>query len=355
MTENPAYFMDGETARRLEVSLTYAQKSIVITDRQGSCISTWDVAGISTLDKIVPAKAFVLSCAKRGAARLRIEDEQTKAWLFNIIPSLARRYEYKKESCLAIKLSAAVVLIALLGYLAFPLIAKGIVQLIPADYENEIFEGAGIAIAKEFGAKRACVEPEAQAILQGMLIRLIGDEKAKSVSLMVVDHEMVNAFATPGRQVIMMGGLIDKAMGPDEVIGVLAHELGHVEERHPMQGVIRGAGLTFVLSLFLGGDWVDVTSFLAETSYSRDNERDADRFALAVLGDANIRTLGLAAFFERLDKENHTVEKVLQLVSTHPMSEERAKMIRAQTGGAVSMNASQWAKLKNICSKKKTF
>lgn len=345
--------MDGETARRHDVSLTYANKLLIISDNEGRCLSTWEVGMIASLDQISPQQPFLLSCSSKGNARLKIEGEATKVWLFNMLPGLARRNEYKKENQLAIRLSICVVALSLLAYFTLPLMTDYVVRFIPESWERETFKGSGIEIAKQFGAKAICTDEQGQELLQGLVGRLIGDDKAKFVFVRVVDHKMVNAFATPGREIIVMRGLIDKAKTVDEVVGVLAHELGHVEERHPMEATVRGAGLIFVISLFSGGDFADFAGLLAQTSYSRDHERDADRFALDVLKKANIRTDGLADFFEKLDKENHKFEKVMQLISTHPMSNERAEMMRAYKGGEVALSALNWTQLKKICSQQK--
>ena len=58
----------------------------------------------------------------------------------------------------------------------------------------------------------------------------------------MIDWALVNAFATPGGQIIMTRGLVQKAGSPDEVAGVLAHEIGHTIELHPEAGLVQGHG-----------------------------------------------------------------------------------------------------------------
>lgn len=344
--------MDGQTARRHTVYLSYASKLLVIEDDQGDVLATWPSTDITPTDKVKPGQVMVLSCKIKGMARLHVDDDETKAWLNNIIPGLARRTVYKTESRLAWILSLGTVLAAVALYFIFPLALQGAVHLVPVSMERDLFQGAGLQLARQIGAKKVCDYGPGREILNEMTTRLIGHDKAKEVKVYVVDHKMVNAFATPGQDVVLMRGLIDKADSAEEVVGVLAHELGHVDHRHPLQSAMRGAGLTFLLTALSGGSAADLAALMAETSYSRDHEREADRYALEALKREGISTKGLASFFEKLDEENHTLETVLQLVSTHPMSEERAEMISAQKGGGPALSEADWKVFKNICSRR---
>ena len=69
----------------------------------------------------------------------------------------------------------------------------------------------------------------------------------------VYDWSLMNAFAVPGGQIVLTKGLIDKAETPDEVAGVLAHEMGHGIEMHPETGIIRSIGLAAAVEVMLGG------------------------------------------------------------------------------------------------------
>ncbi|NVJ92187.1 MAG: M48 family metallopeptidase [Methylocystaceae bacterium] len=345
-------YMDGQSARRYDVTLTYANKRVVITDLNGECLTDWDVSNIVPVDKVYAARPLILKSGQKGRERLHIEDDVTKQWLNNIMPGLHRRSVYKSEARLAWYLAGGISAFALFLYLILPYVAQMAVYFVPMDWENKTFKNAGLETAKRFGAKKICTSPAGLQVLDDVLVRLMGPEKAKTITLHVVDHKMVNAFATPGNNVILLRGLIDKASNAEEVIGVLAHELGHVERRHPMQGAIRSAGVTLLLSLFSGGNIGDVAALLAETSYSRDNEREADLYALEVMRREQIRTEGLAGFFTKLDKENHAYESVLRLISTHPMSAERADLLRSYKGGGDALTSKQWRDLRQVCSQK---
>ena len=77
--------------------------------------------------------------------------------------------------------------------------------------------------AADMGALR-CTGPEGRAALDAMLTRLSGGQALQyDLEVQVFDHKMVNAFAAPGGQIVVMRGLLDSATGPDAVASVLAH------------------------------------------------------------------------------------------------------------------------------------
>jgi Zn-dependent protease with chaperone function len=345
--------MDGETARRHLVRLAYINREIVINGEGGDCLAVWPVDEISPQDRLVAGYPYVLKCEGKANARLHLEQEDTKIWMTNMLPGLGRRSAYGRETRLAWKLAVFLVVLGAVLYFLLPVMAQYAAGFIPRSWEREMFAGAGRETAKQLGASKECTATAGKRVLKETLIRLVGAQEADKITLVVADHKMVNAFATPGDQVVIMRGLLDQADSGDEVVGVLAHELGHVVKRHALEGAVRSAGLTFALSLISGGDWADVAGLLAETSYSRTHEREADDFALEALARANISTDGLADFFEKLDKKQHNAEWVMQFISTHPMSKERADKMHAQHGGGPALTRSHWHDLKQVCSQQR--
>ncbi len=351
MTQS-AFYMDGQTARRQKVGLSHGNRTLVISDEWGECLASWETEKIFPLEKVKPGKTLVLGCSSKGNSRLKIEDRETQVWLFNILPGLSQRSDHSEETRLAWMLSGGLIIFITLLYLSLPYFTQSIVSFFPIEWERRIFEGSATNVARSLGANQKCTGSDGNDVLKRSLQRLVGEKKAKQISIIVVESKMVNAFAAPGNELIVMSALIDEAVGPDEVLGVLAHELGHVEERHVMQAVVRGAGLSFVLSLLSSGNLIDMAGLLAETSYSRDHERSADQYALKALKQADIKTEGLVAFFKKMDKDKKTQESLLRFISTHPMSSERAEVLSRQKGGGPGLSPADWKSLKSICVEK---
>lgn len=146
----------------------------------------------------------------------------------------------------------------------------------------------------------------------------------------VVRDPRVNAFALPGGKVVVFTGLLEAADSADEVAGVLAHEASHVERRHSLRNMIHGLGLRAVMAValgdFAGGIWGDMAGQLAELSYGRDLEREADLDGLDLLRKSGLPAEGMASFFEKMAARE---EGNIKLLSSHPASEERLQALRA--------------------------
>ncbi len=140
----------------------------------------------------------------------------------------------------------------------------------------------------------------------------------------------VNAFATPGGWIVVHTGLLAAAHSPDEVAGVLAHEMTHVLERHTLRQIVFQAGLTTAARLLLGSgegafDLLSgAASDLTTLRFSREQERAADQGALRLLRAARLPTSGLASLFGRLA---HAGDAPPAWLSSHPDSAARAAAV----------------------------
>lgn len=141
-----------------------------------------------------------------------------------------------------------------------------------------------------------------------------------------------NAFAIPGGNVFVYTGLIKFCHTPEEVTAVLAHEMGHVEKRHTINNIIKQMGVGALLS-YLGDGSSGAAQQLSEKMingfFSREDEAEADDFALALLERAHIRPSVLGEVFSRMKDEHGDMEGVMNLLSTHPELEQRSAKSKA--------------------------
>ncbi len=134
------------------------------------------------------------------------------------------------------------------------------------------------------------------------------------------------------------------ADSPEEVLGVLAHELAHVTRQHGVRGIVQGLGLYATVSLFLGdvsgvaAILVNNAPFLLTQKFSRDHEREADEVGFRSLEAAGIDPRGMISFFEKLRQEEAKLKAqvpggaaldALGFLSTHPATAERARHLEA--------------------------
>lgn len=138
----------------------------------------------------------------------------------------------------------------------------------------------------------------------------------------VADDNSVNAYAMPGGYVVVHTGLMRLAASAEEVAGVLAHEVQHIEQRHSLRGMAQSLGLAAALGLLVGdtGGLASVGRDLLSLKFSRDHETEADREGVRGLVAATINPAGMRDFFGRMAAQS-TLE--LGYFSTHPASAQR--------------------------------
>lgn len=219
---------------------------------------------------------------------------------------------------------------------------------IPFTWEKQM----GDAMVGDFGG-RFCNGPGGQAALDALVRKI--DRGKPAVRVHVANIGMVNAVALPGGNIVLFRGLLQEAKSPDEIAGVLGHEIGHVRKRHVVQALMRQAGLSVLLGGF-GGNGGGYLNAMLAASYSREAESAADDYAIRQLKSARISPDDTAAFFARMSAQEAKLGEAaaaLGYVSSHPLSQSRERAFRqskqAGTAYAPVIDANQWAALSDIC------
>lgn len=140
-----------------------------------------------------------------------------------------------------------------------------------------------------------------------------------------------NAFALPGGSVVLLDELVAEAQHDDEVLAVLAHEIGHLVERHTLRQVLQTSTAGVLVSVVVG-DLLSVSALagalpamLVNSSYSRAFEYEADRFARVLLDRSGIDHGHLSRFLSRLETKYGGMPEGFGWLSTHPRAEDRAR------------------------------
>jgi Zn-dependent protease with chaperone function len=233
-------------------------------------------------------------------------------------------------------------------------------------------------VASLTGHMRRCETPAGRDALDRLTRRLAAAATREPLPLRVVlvDWGLVNAFAAPGGQLIVTRGLVQKAGSPDEVAGVLAHEIGHALELHPESGLVRAMGLAAAAQLVFAGSTGAATNvglLLTQLRYTRKAEVEADTHALRILQGAGISAKGFGDFFERLQPRPAPRAKAdeskpdagkqkpplslarrifkSELLRTHPLTGTRLAMVRAQPPypATPSLTEAEWRALREMC------
>ena len=204
------------------------------------------------------------------------------------------------------------------------------------------------------------VEDEAlQEALEEVLLPLkkVLPRPYDDLHVLISEDRELNAFALPGGTITFNMGALLAAVSASEVLGVAAHEMAHVSERHVMRNLVQGVGLFVFLQAMLGdisgllAVVLDQGRFLLQQSFSRSMETEADRIGFDYLVKAEVDPRGMAVFFEKLQSKDSvvdaetkkTLEKSFEFLSTHPDTEGRIVDIRNRYD---KLNSNQKAKLR---------
>ncbi len=156
------------------------------------------------------------------------------------------------------------------------------------------------------------------------------DPRDLDYSLFLLDWEVPNAFAVPGGGIGVTPGLLENIHSERGLAFVLAHELGHHQHRHIPRRLGRGLVYGLTGAVLFGSDALyPVRSVyeLAETGYSRKQEREADVYALDLVLAAYGTLDGSLEFFELMLAEDDNA-RWSQYFQTHPLTGERIEYLR---------------------------
>jgi len=213
-------------------------------------------------------------------------------------------------------------------YMLLGLAVNLIVPRVPPEFEKRMtvfFPGS---------MRTSDLESERAAYVQG----LVDDLKRRCVHLPydfrihVRDSATVNALALPGGQIVVFSGLLDRVGSENELVFVLAHEMGHYAHRDHLKGLGRGLVL-MVMSAFVFGSDSGVSQLLGRTlnltelSFSRKQENRADAFGLGTLNCVYGHVAGATDFFEKIP-ESQDPGRFGHYFASHP--ENRRRITRLQ-------------------------
>jgi Zn-dependent protease with chaperone function len=351
-TEHNAVYLDGRTNRKRRVTLRFADGLEIL--EPGVIVDRWPYDQVRRADS--PPQTLRLRCATAlPLARLEVTDGATQGFVAAYCRSLDVGSAGQTWRIVAWSLGAACSIL-LLVFFGIPFAADRLAPILPLAIEQRIGDAVDKQAQVMFGGK-TCDGAEGQAAFTKLVDKL---KTAGGIEMpleaRVISSSIPNAFALPGGKVYLLDGLLKKAEKPDEVAGVLAHELGHVQHRDSLRKIIQTGGTSFLIGLLFG----DVTGgsavlfvgrTLFDASYSRDQERDADAFAIDVMHKLGRSPKGLGELLVRVTGKNG-VANSLTLLSSHPLSDDRLGLMSKDGGvseGPELLSAAEWKALKGIC------
>ena len=352
MTDN-AIYLDGRSNRKRSVTLRFAEGLEIV---EQDAVGRWPYDQIRRADG--PPGTLRLRCATAlPLARLEVSDTAVQKAILARCTTLDVGHASRTQTGRIVLWSlAAACSILALAYFGIPFAADRLAPMVPVSVEQRLGQAVDKQARALFGGAE-CDGAEGRAAFIKMIemIRRAGDIELP-FEAHVLSSKIPNAYALPGGKVYLLDGLLQKANNPDEIAGVIAHEIGHVQHRDGLRVLIQTGGTSFLIGLLFGdvtggSAMVFVGRSLFDASYSRDAERGADAFAIDVMRRLGRSAKPMGDFLYRVTGEGK-YEKTLSILSSHPLTEERRDRMSREAGPGSSdeiLSQREWAALKNIC------
>jgi len=217
-----------------------------------------------------------------------------------------------------------------------PALAKEVASILPPSIETAIGRDALAGLDRVLLAPSK-LPPARQERVRALFSRMISDiEGADGYRLELRSSKRLgaNAFALPSGEVVVTDQLVELAKKDDELVAVLAHEIGHLRQRHGLRRLLQDSA-TVLLIAAVTGDLTSIVSLasalpaiLLQAKYSRDFEREADEFALDYMKSHGIPPESFGAILLRMEERRGAAADIPDYLSTHPATRERAERSR---------------------------
>ncbi|WP_442756368.1 M48 family metallopeptidase [Methylocystis sp. JAN1] len=349
-----ASYFDGYVEKRRAVDLVFGPALEIV--ESGALLAAWPYAEVRRL----PPPGGVMRLKALGAPKgawLEIDDLATRAEIERHCPLLAgEKAQPNREGRkrLAYGLAGAALFGAFL-WGGVPRMAGIIAPVIPVEWEKKLGESADEEVRKTFSGK-TCAAPAGAAALKKLSQRLQDAAHLRlPATIEAIESKIPNAFALPGGKVYLLSGLLDKAESQDEIAGVLAHELGHLDHRDHLRRIVATGGTALLIGLVFGdvsggSAMIIVGNSLFNAAHSRENESEADGFAAQTMAALGRPARPMGELLLRITGENNGGP--LSILQDHPLSEDRLARLAKATQGETApplLSAEEWKALKGIC------
>ena len=363
MVSGKGIFFDGNTTARQDVTVELGPAALIIRDANGE-LARWPYAELD--QAVTPDQVLRLGRGRQSLARLEIRDPVLAAAIDEKSTPVDRTWRVQRHLSLkiAVLVVVAAVSLAVMALFALPALASRLTPYLPYSLERRLGQAVDAQLRGSFGNGTRglpldCGVAEGEKAGAAALAALgerLGSAAALPVPLRfsVIRRNEANAVALPGGQIYVFEGLIAKTETPDELAGVIGHEIGHVARRDGVKSVLETAGLSFLFGMLFGdfvggGAMVVAARTVLQSSYTRDAEAAADAYGIALMNAVGGNSEALGTLLLRVDDLHEAGPAILR---DHPQTAERVAAIRslAKPGsGQPLLDGAQWLAVKNIC------
>jgi len=362
-----AHYLDGQAPVRRPARVAIGRAGLEITFADGSGSLRWPLAEVRQTQGFYEGEEVRLERGRELTEALLVGDLGFLSALRAAAPETAsafhdpRRRRYRVGLTVLAALGAVGLAVALYAW-GIPALATAVSARVPVSWEIAL----GDAVMAELAPpQRRCVDPARQVHIDAIVATLARTlpQARYPIRVTVVNQPTINALATPGGSIVVLRGLLERTESPEELAGVLAHEIQHVMHRHATKAILRQASAG-VLVAALVGDVSAVVAFgiqsahaLGDLRYGRQAELEADRDGMRMLHAAAVDPAGMVSFFKAMQREESTAPKVTRYLSTHPAADDRLQALTALAAARPRppdklLPGVDWDDVKKICGSK---
>ena len=362
-TDWQAHYLDGQTAIRHPATVRLMRQGLEVTTGKG-WTRFWPYKEIRQTQGFYEGEEVRLERGGEVPEALLVADLGFLLSLHELAPELSSRFHNPalRSHRLRLTILAAAGVVALTAVIYFwgiPALAAVVAVRVPVSWEEHLGQSAVGYLAPP---ERRCEDARLNAAVNEIVSRLTdaAPRSPYTFRVYVVDGQIVNAFAAPGGYVVVFRGLIERTSTPEELAGILAHELQHVLHRHATRSIIQHASSGLLIAALTG----DVTGpltygleaarVLGQLGYSRAAEEEADTDGMKMLLAARVDPAGMIAFFDTLMKKESDPTGALRYLSTHPTSRDRVATLaalaaRSPVQPVKLLPQSNWKEIRTLC------
>lgn len=230
----------------------------------------------------------------------------------------------------------AVCTIWLLIQYGIPQVAKSIAFQVPIEYETQMGKESLAIIDKAF-CDASKLDQARQDELRNKMRGMLSEPGNYQILFRYCKVIGANALALPSGIIIFTDDMVKLAKHDNELLGVFAHEVAHVDYRHTLRHILQDS-ITGLLIVMLTGDIGSASSLAAaipavliQSKFSRDFEKEADIQAAEAMVKLGMQPVHLANILLRLEQEYGDDEEGTGFLSTHPLTRERVQYLTDYT------------------------
>lgn len=334
MIKIDGYYYDGQSSTQVPVAITFEQTgAVLIRGSELEINTTVKKLKISARLGDTPRSLYLAKGAKLETNDNKAIDQVCSYFDKNILQTLLHKIEKKASIVL---FSLVIIVIFVWGWIeyAVPLTAKLAVKAVPFQVEQDIGE-QGLQALDKWLFSESAINASDQARLQTHFKHLVNISKKQfnyRLELRNSKQMGANALALPGGIIIVTDALIKLAENDQQIIAVLAHEMGHIEYQHGLRSLLQDS----ITALFMAGVLGDITSIsslsvaiptmIVESRYSREFELEADQYAIDFLLDQQIDIDQYAKILRLLEHSTDSKNQ-FDYLSSHPSMDKRINII----------------------------